>query len=159
MDGPPGRLESLRNPHLRRIIFGSGIYRCYPHHPREQFCTTCFGTGHYANVCPESNRPHCRNCAQITHLAQEHECMSCCPNCNRDHPADDPDCKVRRTTDKAVWQAVYLKELQLGEEEERSAAQDKPKKVTIEDPSTSQSRSKSRSKSQIEPRMKVQHVS
>ncbi|KAH7979361.1 hypothetical protein HPB49_009233 [Dermacentor silvarum] len=95
----------------------------------------------------------------ITHLAQEHECMSCCPNCNRDHPADDPDCKVRRTTDKAVWQAVYLKELQFGEEEERSAAQDKPKKVTIENPSTSQSRSKSRSKSQIEPRMKIQHVS
>ncbi|KAH7979445.1 hypothetical protein HPB49_009430 [Dermacentor silvarum] len=141
------------------IIFGGGIYRCYPHHPREQFCTTCFGTGHYADVCPDSNRPHCRNCAQITHLAQEHECMSCCPNCNRDHPADDPDCKVRRTADKAVWQAVYLKKLQLGEEEERSAAQDKPKNVTIESPSTSQSRSKSRSKSQIEPRMKIQHVS
>lgn len=76
--------------------------------------------------------------------------MSCCPNCNRDHPADDPDCKVRRTADKAVWQAVHLKKLQLGEEEEeRSAAQDKPKKVTIEIPSTSRSRSKSRSKSRM----------
>ncbi|KAH7965261.1 hypothetical protein HPB49_005461 [Dermacentor silvarum] len=73
------------------------------------------------------------------------------PLTERDRPADDPDCKVRRTTDKAVWQAVYLKELQFGEEEERSAAQDKPKKVTIENPSTSQSRSKSRSKYQIEP--------
>ncbi|XP_037567427.1 uncharacterized protein LOC119447536 [Dermacentor silvarum] len=69
----------------------------------------------------------------------------------RDHPADDPDCKVRRTADKAVWQAVRLKKLQLREEEERSAAQDKPKKVTIEIPSTSQSRIKSRSKSRIEP--------
>ncbi|KAH7932924.1 hypothetical protein HPB49_005057 [Dermacentor silvarum] len=141
------------------MIFGGGIYRCYPHHPREQFCTTCSSTGHYADVCLGSNRPYCRKCAQITHLAQEHQCMSYCPNCNRDHPADDPDCKVRRTADKAVWQAVHLKKLQLGEEEEQNAAQDKPKKVTIEIPFTSQSRSKSRSKSRMGALNEKQHVS
>lgn len=85
--------------------------------------------------------------------------MSCCPNCNRDHPADDPDCKVRRTTDKAVWQAVHLKKLQLREEEERSAAQDKPKKVPSRSLPPARAEARAEASPERGPRMKIQHVS
>ncbi|KAH7974006.1 hypothetical protein HPB49_008306 [Dermacentor silvarum] len=146
-----GRAEitilTFERPSLpRRGIFDGGVHHCYQHRPRPQFCTMCFGTGHRADVCPDSNRPRCRNFAQIIHdLAQEHECPPCSPNCNGGHPADDPDCEVHCTADKVVRQAAHLKRLQLREEEH--AANDEPNKVPIETPSNSRSRSRSRYRS------------
>lgn len=148
-------LITFQGTHIpRTVLYRQGEYRCRPHHPKAQFCTTCFALGHRADVCPRAGTHRCRLCGtQLQSSDQEHICNPGCVNCGKDHPADSPQCETRRKADKAVTHAAYLKRLRIREQADR----DLNKQVRINDKThseTSQSlqekhrpRSKSRGRS------------
>ncbi|KAH7938084.1 hypothetical protein HPB49_019729 [Dermacentor silvarum] len=94
------------------VIYRVGILRCVPHQPRAQFCTACLAIGHRLDVCPNSNVNRCKICGHTTTDSNSaHHCKPGCPNCGKDHAADDPDCETRKAADQAVRRAAYLKRL------------------------------------------------
>ncbi|KAH7932763.1 hypothetical protein HPB49_002389 [Dermacentor silvarum] len=106
---------------IHNVIFGGGVYRCVPHRPKAQFCSTCFAIGHKSDVCRDSGKPRCRTCGKTAgdHV-DDHDCKPGCPNCGKDHKADDPTCEVRQAADKAVREAAYLKRLQQREDDKQT---------------------------------------
>ncbi|KAH7938468.1 hypothetical protein HPB49_023867 [Dermacentor silvarum] len=105
----------------RQVIFGGGVYRCVPHRPKAQFCSTCFAIGHRSDVCRDSGKPRCRTCGKtVGDPVDDHDCKPGCPNCGKDHKADDPTCEVRQAADKAVREAAYLKRLQQREDDKQT---------------------------------------
>ncbi|KAH7954218.1 hypothetical protein HPB49_016677 [Dermacentor silvarum] len=100
-----------------QVIFGGGVYRCVPHRPKAPFCSTCFAIGHRSDVCRDSGKPRCGTCGRMVgDPLDDHDCKPGCPNCGKDHKADDPTCEVRQAADKAVREAAYLKLLQQRED-------------------------------------------
>ncbi|KAH7965000.1 hypothetical protein HPB49_002765 [Dermacentor silvarum] len=68
--------------------------------------------GHKLDVCPNSNVNRCKICGHTTTDSNSaHHCKPGCPNCGKDHAADDPDCETRKAADQAVRRAAYLKRL------------------------------------------------
>ncbi|KAH7965733.1 hypothetical protein HPB49_010245 [Dermacentor silvarum] len=80
------------------VIYRVGILRGVPNQPRAQFCTACLAFGHRLDVCPNSNVNRCKICGHTTIDSNSpHDCQPGCPNCGKDHAADDPDCETRKT--------------------------------------------------------------
>lgn len=101
----------------RTVMYRQTEHRCVPHRPKAQFCTTCYGIGHRADVCPRAGTHRCRHCGtQLSHPDQRHPCYTRCVNCGRDHAADSPKCPIRRKADKAITKAAYLKRMRIREQ-------------------------------------------
>ncbi|KAH7974033.1 hypothetical protein HPB49_008630 [Dermacentor silvarum] len=87
---------------IHNVIFGGGVYRWVPRRPKAQFCSTCFAIGHRSDVGRDSGKPRCRTCGKtVGDPVDDHDCKPGCPNCGKDHKADDPTCEVRQAADKA----------------------------------------------------------
>ncbi|KAH7973858.1 hypothetical protein HPB49_005771 [Dermacentor silvarum] len=115
----------------RQVIFGGGVYRCVPHRPKAQFCSTCFAIGHRSDVCRDSGKPRCRTCGKtVGDPVDDHDCKPGCPYCGKDHKADDPTCEVRQAADKAVREAAYLKRLQQREDDKQTNSHHRKPKPT-----------------------------
>ncbi|KAH9381899.1 hypothetical protein HPB48_015381 [Haemaphysalis longicornis] len=110
----------------RTVLYRQAERRCVPHHPKAQFCTTCFAIGHRADVCLRAGTHRCRLCGiQLSYPDQRHLCDPRCVNCGKDHAADSPKCPVRRKADKAVTKAAYIKRLRMREQyEDRDQSED-----------------------------------
>lgn len=126
-------LITFQGSHVpRTVLYRHGEYRCVPHHPKAQFCTTCFAIGHRADICPQAGTCRCRHCgAQLSSSpGQHHSCNPRCVNCGKNHAADSPTCPIRRKADIAVTKAAYLKRLRIREQYEN---RDQRKQVRIAD--------------------------
>ncbi|KAH7974004.1 hypothetical protein HPB49_008304 [Dermacentor silvarum] len=85
--------------------------------PRRNFAQQAFAIGHRSDVCHDSGKPRCRTCGRtVGDPVDDHDCKPGCPNCGKDHKADDLTCEVRQAADKVVREAAYLKRLQQRED-------------------------------------------
>lgn len=71
---------------------------------------------HVVDGWPRSHLPRFKVCGGDTRdPAISHDCRPGCPNCGKDHAADDPVCETRRHADQALRNAAYLKGLPIRE--------------------------------------------
>lgn len=114
-------LLTFRGTYVPRfVLYHRAKYDCKPHKPKAQFCFTCYGIGHRADICPQAGVIKCKACGSLLDTPdQEHACKLCCANCQGEHPADDPTCPAREQADSEASKAAYLKRVQARKKYEK----------------------------------------
>lgn len=98
-----------------KVLYHRAIFRCWPHHPKAQFCSLCLMYDHRADNCPtRSTTIRCADCTkQLKQQGEEHQCFLLCIHCGGEHRTNDPDCPIKKQKDQRRTKESYLQRIRL----------------------------------------------